>query len=56
MSQQIGTIFTISIFTALLASSDDPARTQAWLCAVAAAVLVVALPLITRVPEHRGSW
>jgi EmrB/QacA subfamily drug resistance transporter len=56
MSQQIGTIFTISIFTALLASSDDPGHTQAWLFALAAALLVAALPVITRVPEHHGSW
>jgi EmrB/QacA subfamily drug resistance transporter len=56
MSQQIGTIFTISIFTAILASSEDPGHTQAWLFALAAAVLVAALPLITLVPEHRGSW
>jgi EmrB/QacA subfamily drug resistance transporter len=56
MCMQIGTIITISIDTAILASSDDPGRTQAWLFAAAAALLVTALPLITIVPEHRGSW
>ena len=56
MSMQIGTIITISIDTAILASSQDPGRTQAWLFALAAALLVGALPLITRVPEHSGSW
>ena len=56
MSMQIGTIITISIDTAILASSHDPGRVQAWLFALAAALLVAALPLITRVPEHRGSW
>ena len=56
MSMQIGTIITISIDTSILASSHDPGRIQAWLFAVAAALLVAALPLITRVPEHRGSW
>jgi hypothetical protein len=53
---QIGTIITISIDTAILASSDDPGRIQAWLFAGAAALFIAALPLITRVPEHRGSW
>jgi hypothetical protein len=53
---QIGTIITISIDTAILASSHDPGRTQAWLFVAAAAVLVTALPLITIVPEHQGSW
>lgn len=56
MCMQIGTIITISIDTAILASSDDPGRIQAWLFAAAAALLVVALPLISRVPEHHGSW
>ena len=56
MSMAIGTIITISIVTAILASSDDPGRTQAWLFALAGVVLVAALPLVARVPEHRGSW
>jgi MFS family permease len=56
MSMQIGTIIAISIDTTILASSQDPGRIQAWLFALAAALLFAALPLITRVPEHRGSW
>jgi MFS family permease len=56
MCLQIGTIITISIDTAILANSHDPGRTQAWLFVAAAALLVAALPLITIVPEHRGSW
>src|ERR1700722_3171868 len=56
MCMSVATIITISIDTAILASSQDPGRTQAWLFALAAALLVAALPLITRVPEHRGSW
>ena len=46
----------ISIDTAILAASRDPGYIQAWLFAVGAALLIAALPLITRVPEHRGSW
>jgi MFS family permease len=56
MSMQIGMIVTVSVDTAILASSQDPGRTQAWLFALAGALLIVALPLITRVPEHRGAW
>lgn len=56
MCMQIGTIITISIDTAILARSHDPGSVQAWLFAVGAAVYVAALPLISRVPEHRGSW
>lgn len=56
LCMQIGTIITISIDTAILASSHDPGRVQAWLFALAAGLLVAALPLIARVPEHRGAW
>jgi hypothetical protein len=56
MCMAIGTIATISIYTAILANSHDPGRTQALLFAATAALYIVALPLITRVPEHRGSW
>jgi MFS family permease len=56
MCMQIGTIITISIDTAILANSHDAGRMQAWLFAAAAALLVAALPLISMVPEHRGSW
>jgi len=56
MCMSIGTIVTISIDTAILANSHDPGRIQAWLLAGTAALFVVALPLIARVPEHRGSW
>jgi MFS family permease len=56
MCMQVGTIITICVDTAILASAHDPGRIQAWLFAGIAALLVAALPLITRVPEHRGSW
>ena len=56
MCMSIGTIVTVSIVTAILASSHDPGRTQAWLFAAIATLYIAALPLITRVPEHRGSW
>jgi MFS-type transporter involved in bile tolerance (Atg22 family) len=49
-------MITISIATTILASSDDPGRIQAWVYVTAALLLVAALPLIARVPEHRGSW
>ncbi len=56
MCMSIGTIVTISIDTAILANSHDPGHMQAWLLAGTAALYVVALHLISRVPEHRGSW
>ena len=56
MCMSIGTIVTISTVTAILASSSDPGRIQAWLFALAGVLLLIALPIIARVPEHRGSW
>jgi hypothetical protein len=55
-SLQIGPIVTVSIVTAILAASDDPGRTQAWVFIAAALLLVAALPLIRRVPEQHGAW
>jgi MFS family permease len=56
MFRQVGSMAAISIATAVLASSDDPGRVQAWVYIAAALLLVAALPLITRIPEHHGAW
>jgi EmrB/QacA subfamily drug resistance transporter len=56
MSRQIGTIVTVSIASAVIADSADPGDVQAWVYVAAAALLVVAMPLVARVPEHRGAW
>jgi Na+/melibiose symporter-like transporter len=56
MCLQLGSMITVSITTAILAGSDDPGSTQAWVYVTAALILASALPLIVRVPEHRGSW
>ncbi len=54
--RQVGSIATISIATAVIASSAAPGVAQASVFAVFALVLVAVLPVITRVPEHYGSW
>lgn len=56
MGLSVGSIFTISVTTAVIASAGDPGRTQAWVYVVAAGLLVATLPLIGRIPEHRGAW
>lgn len=56
LSLQIGSIITVSMATAILASSDNPGGAQAWVYVVVALLLVAALPLIARIPEHHGSW
>jgi MFS family permease len=56
MIRQIGGITAISISTAIAARSDHPATTLAWSFTVFAAIVLLVIPLIKRVPEHRGSW
>lgn len=53
---QVGEIATVSIATAIMAGSGHPGVSQGWIYAAIAACLVVGLPLIARIPEHRGSW
>jgi MFS family permease len=56
MFRQVGSIITVSIATAILASAAEPGRTHAWVYIGAALLLIAAIPLISRVPEHRGAW
>ncbi len=54
--RQVGSIASISITTAILAQSADPGSVQATVYVVFAVLLIVCLPVIARIPEHRGSW
>lgn len=56
MCMQIGTIVTVTADTAILASSHDSGQVQALLFALAAALVLTAMPLIAHIPEHSGSW
>lgn len=53
---QVGAILTVSIGTALIAAAGDPGGAQAWFYAAMAGVYLLTLPLVARVPEHRGAW
>jgi EmrB/QacA subfamily drug resistance transporter len=53
----MGIIFSVSTVTAILNRSADPGLTQAHIFWVAAGLLVfVMIPLVRRVPEHKGIW
>jgi EmrB/QacA subfamily drug resistance transporter len=54
--RSVGQIATVSITTAIIAQSASPGQVQAKVFVVFAILLVVCLPVIARVPEHRGSW
>lgn len=53
---QVGEMATVSIATAIMTGASRPGLNQAWVYAAIAVMLVIALPLVTRIPEHRGTW
>ena len=54
--RQAGQIASVSITTAILAQAANPGAVQAKVFVVFALLLIAALPVIARIPEHRGSW
>jgi len=56
MFRQSGAITAVSVTTAVIARSPDPGLVQARVFLVFAALLVLILPLVKLVPEHRGNW
>ena len=53
----MGVIFSISVITAILNRSATPAIAQAHIFWVDdALILLVLIPLVFRIPEHKGSW
>lgn len=56
MSLQVGQITTVSIIAAILTRASDPGDTQALVYALSALIFVVAMPLVARIPEHKGAW
>jgi EmrB/QacA subfamily drug resistance transporter len=53
---QVGEIASVSITAAILAQAHSPGQLQAKVYVAFALLLVLCTPVITRVPEHRGSW
>ena len=56
MGRQIGSITAISIATAVIAQAHDPGVAQARVYLGSAVLLVLAAPVIARIPEHHGAW
>lgn len=56
MSLQVGQITTVSIIAAILTRASDPGDAQALIYALSALIFVVAMPLVARIPEHKGAW
>ena len=56
MFRQSGAITAVSVTTALIARSGQPGLVQSHVFLVFAAILLLLLPLVRLVPEHRGTW
>jgi EmrB/QacA subfamily drug resistance transporter len=56
MFRQSGSILAVSVMTTITARAADPGHALGYGYVVFAVVLVAAIPLIYKVPEHRGSW
>lgn len=54
--RQVGQIGAVSITTAIIAQSAVPGDLQAKVFLAFAVLLALCLPVVARVPEHRGSW
>ncbi|GAA5196156.1 MDR family MFS transporter [Rugosimonospora acidiphila] len=56
MFRQSGAIMAVSVTTTIVARSADPGIAQAHIFAAFAGLLILAIPLVFLVPDHRGSW
>jgi len=56
MFRQGGSIISVSVATAVIARSAHPGVTLGHIFLIFAGLLVLTLPLILKVPEHRGEW
>jgi EmrB/QacA subfamily drug resistance transporter len=56
MFRQSGAITAVAVTTAVIARSAHPGVMQAWVFVIFAAILLLMLPLVRLVPEHRGGW
>ncbi|WP_187270702.1 MFS transporter [Lacisediminihabitans profunda] len=56
MFRQAGGIAAVSVATAIAARGSSPGAALGDIFLAFAAILVLSMPLILRVPEHRGSW
>jgi hypothetical protein len=56
MGRMIGQIVAVSVTATVIAQAASPGLAAARVFLGFAVLLVVCLPVIARVPEHRGAW
>lgn len=55
-AQEAGVIVALAVATSLMANARDPSLMLAAVYAGSALLCILVLPVIARVPEHRGAW
>lgn len=55
-AQELGVIVALAVATTYMASAQDANHALALIYAASALLCVLVLPVIARVPEHRGAW
>lgn len=53
---QMGQIISIAVATSIIAAATSPAKAQSMVYLGLSIVLLVTIPVISRVPENRGAW
>lgn len=53
---QLGQIISIAIATSIIAATTFPGKSQAFVYLGLAILLLITIPVISRVPENKGSW
>lgn len=53
---QMGQIAAITIATAVITSASNPTQTHSFIYLVLAIILLLSLPVISKVPESKGAW
>lgn len=53
---QMGQIISIAVATSIIAAATSPVKAQAMVYLGLSMLLLVTIPIISRVPENRGSW
>lgn len=56
MGMQAGSVIFISVTTAIIAAAGGRGSAQGAVFAAGGIIMMAALPLIVRVPEHHGAW
>jgi EmrB/QacA subfamily drug resistance transporter len=56
LGSQVGLIAAIAAMTAIISLANDAGLAQAHAYLVCAALMLLAMPVVSRVTEHRGSW